>query len=521
MACTSLMVGKAATTDGSTLLARNEDTGSGTFDPKTWKVVEPEEQPRTYTGVASHRTYQLPDDPVRYTIVPNADPSQGVWGEAGINAHNVAMSSTETTAVNERTLGADPLVCYQPAVGEPGQPGYKPEVLGGVGEENMPTLVLPYIKTAREGCERLGALIEEYGTYEVNAIGFSDVDDIWWFESIGGHHWMARRVPDDCYVANPNRLGNDYFDLADAYGEQNEFMCDQGLVDWMKEYHLDTTMELPADENEQFRGLPRTFNPRKVFGTNDYLDYIYNTPRAWYMQRTLSPEGPCGGPDPQVGPGDIDLPWAVKPAHKLGVTDVKYCLQGHYEETPYDPYGFGQDDAQQGKFRPIGINRNSETSILQIRPSVPEAYRAVQWLSMSDMNYSTCIPLYVNASVVPDYVDVKPEPDSHKFYWAIRLIAGLADPEYLTNFESIEGYQSSTLAAGLAHVAATDKKLADLAEQKGLTTSDWSSPAITQALDAANQEICESVKAQTTALLGQVLYVRTCHQKDAFALSDR
>ncbi len=38
----------------------------------------------------------LPDNPVRYTAVPDAIPKDGIWGEAGINVYNVAMSETET-----------------------------------------------------------------------------------------------------------------------------------------------------------------------------------------------------------------------------------------------------------------------------------------------------------------------------------------------------------------------------------------------------------------------------------------
>ena len=40
-------------------------------------------------------------------------------------------------------------------------------------------------------------------------ISFQDVNEIWWLETIGGHHWMARRVPDDSYVVMPNQLGID------------------------------------------------------------------------------------------------------------------------------------------------------------------------------------------------------------------------------------------------------------------------------------------------------------------------
>lgn len=43
----------------------------------------------------------------------------------------------------------------------------------------------------------------------MNSIAFQDVDEIWWLETVGGHHWIARRVPDDCYVIMPNQLGLD------------------------------------------------------------------------------------------------------------------------------------------------------------------------------------------------------------------------------------------------------------------------------------------------------------------------
>ena len=43
-----------------------------------------------------------------------------------------------------------------------------------------------------------------------------DSDEIWWLETIGGHHWMAVKVPDDHYVAMPNQLGIDHFDLEEC-----------------------------------------------------------------------------------------------------------------------------------------------------------------------------------------------------------------------------------------------------------------------------------------------------------------
>ena len=73
------------------------------------------------------------------------------------------------------------MVEYQPAKGE------KPEVPGGIGEEDIVYLVLPYIHSAREGVLRLGSLLEQYGTYEMNGIAFQDVNEIWrWLGKTAG-----------------------------------------------------------------------------------------------------------------------------------------------------------------------------------------------------------------------------------------------------------------------------------------------------------------------------------------------
>ena len=175
----------------------------------------------------SHLTITLPDDPLQYTAVPNADLKEGIWGEAGVNEANVAMSATETIAVNERVLGADPMVELRPAVGEPDSTDYQAEQPGGIGEEDIITLVLPYVTTAREGVARLAELLETYGTIRIERHHhFRRSNEILGTsKQIGGHHWIARRVPDDCYATIPNQLGIDDFDFDDAFSTQREFMC--------------------------------------------------------------------------------------------------------------------------------------------------------------------------------------------------------------------------------------------------------------------------------------------------------
>nr|MCG4642196.1 C69 family dipeptidase [Bifidobacterium bifidum] len=75
-----------------------------------------------------------------------------LFEEAGINEYGVAMSATESAYSNDLVLGYDPLVKE------------------GLNEEAMVTVVLPYVKTAREGVQRLGELVAKYGTGETNGI---------------------------------------------------------------------------------------------------------------------------------------------------------------------------------------------------------------------------------------------------------------------------------------------------------------------------------------------------------------
>ena len=143
--CTTILVGKNASYDGSTLMARNEDSPSGQFSAKKLVVVLPENQPRKYKSVLSSFSIDLPDNPLRYTSMPNADSKEGIWAAAGVNSANVSMTATETLTSNYRVTAADPFV------------------KDGISEEDMVTIVLPYIHSAKEGALYLADLLEKYG----------------------------------------------------------------------------------------------------------------------------------------------------------------------------------------------------------------------------------------------------------------------------------------------------------------------------------------------------------------------
>lgn len=497
MPCTTILVGKKASFDGSTIVARNEDSSNGEFCPKRFVSVDPAGK-TSYTSVISHLTVPLPQGGVRYTAMPNADLKEGLWEEAGFNAHNVGMSATETLTTNERVLAADPLVRYDATTGTP----------GGIGEEDMVTLVLPYATSARDGVLRLGALLERYGTYEMNGIAFSDVDEIWWLETVGGHHWIARRVPDDAYVTMPNQLGLDYFDLNDAFGEQREYLCSSDLREFMAENHLDLTMR--TGEGTLPEGV---FNPREAFGSHSDSDHVYNTPRAWAMQRFLSPHAEdWDAPGCPCGPESDQIPWCRVPERKLTIEDVKYALSLHYQGTPFDPYGKLGTEATRGLYRPIGINRNGQLSAVQLRPDVPEAVRAVQWIAYGSNPFNALVPLYANVDEAPEYfANTEARVSTESFYWANRLIAGLADAHFGACLPDIERYQLKVGGEGHRVIGQTDRKVR--AEGLGY---DAAAPLLAE----ANAEVAAFVREQTDDLLSKVLFTVSLAMKNGFSRSD-
>ena len=100
MACTTILVGKKASYDGSTMIARNDDSGSGHFTAKKFTVVHPEDLPKVYRSVLSHVEVPLPEGAMRFTAMPNAVEGKGIWAASGVNAANVGMTATETITSN-------------------------------------------------------------------------------------------------------------------------------------------------------------------------------------------------------------------------------------------------------------------------------------------------------------------------------------------------------------------------------------------------------------------------------------
>lgn len=250
-ACTSILIGRSASTDGSVMIGRNEDSKASW--PKHF-VVHPAQtfsETQQFKSKDNSFTMPLPKTAMRYTATPEWTTKYGLFEEDGINEANVAMSATESAYSNALVLAADPLVA------------------DGIQEEAMVTVVLPYVTSAREGVQRLGKLVETYGTAETNGILFADLHEAWYLETGAGHQWVAQRIPDDGYAVVANQLAIQQIDFTD----HDNFMFADGIEDFVQQHHL----------NPDANG----FNFRHIFGTTGVSDEMYNPPAFGSVKKCL------------------------------------------------------------------------------------------------------------------------------------------------------------------------------------------------------------------------------------------
>lgn len=409
-ACTSILVGKKASADGSIMIGRNEDSKAAW--PKHL-VVHPETNAQTsptFTSKATGLTLTLPKRALKYTATPEWTDEFGLFEEDGINSAGVAMSATESAYANARVLAADPFV------------------EDGIIEEAMVTVVLPYITSAKAGVRRLGQIVEEFGTGEANGILFADHDEAWYMEIATGHHWVAARIPDDSYAVVANQLA-----IQEVNPESADFLYDAGLFDFA------------ADHQLWQPGTP--FNFRQIFGTSTEFDRIYNTPRVWDGQRRLTPSQ-------TRTPLDSDLPFIVKPDQPLFIDDVTGVLSSHYQETPYDPTTNGPEAH---RFRPISLAKTQESHVLQLRDNRPQPIADIHWLALGVSAESQYVPFFSGMTEVPESYQTGELPaDLTSAYWQYKLTGVLVDAHYRHFAKSLTDLQKATHQALLQLIAETD-----------------------------------------------------------------
>ena len=376
--CTSILIGKKASLTGSVVIGRNED--AKTAWPKHLAFNPHKAIPNNHFKSKDNKfEMDLPEERFSYSSTPEWTDKYGVFEEDGINEYHVAMSATESAYANERVLAADPF-----------------DTEKGILEEAMVTVVLPYVKTAREGVKYLGDIVEKHGAAEADGILFGDRDEAWYMEIGSGHHWVAMRIPDDSYAVIANQLAIPEIDFNDS----KNFLFSKGIQEFVKENKL-----WPVD---------RPFNFREIFGTHDDSDLHYNTPRVWIGQKLLTPSV-------AQEPESFDLPFVQKADKPISIRDAQDVLCNHYQNTPYDLTNPKNND--NATYRPISVATTQESHLLELNGE-----KMVHWLAMGVGAQSVYVPFYPQGTKVPTmYKYGKETYSSNSAYWVFKLASVLVD----------------------------------------------------------------------------------------------
>jgi dipeptidase len=414
--CTSIMVGRLASADGSVMTAHTCD---GSY--RQWVTIVPHAK---YPEGAKTKIFSG----LMHTETPVEMRNVKQTGEIPQVAETFAYMNTAYPCMNEAGL----------AIGETTIGGrrelYNPE--GQLMIEEIERLVLERCKTAREAIKLAGELIKTYGYGDFGeCITIADAREVWHLEIFGegplqkGGVWAAVRIPDDQVgisaniprisevdPKNPDRYmaSENVFKLAEemgwydpAKGEPFKFwkvysgMRPYSIRDFYVLSTLAPSLKLTMDLPE----LPFTVKPEKKLTISEVLKYYRET----YAGTEWDPTKNLMVPRRQM----MGRPGGGAPGAKPPAQPVQPQAQPQAPEMIKSPLAqpfISQDLVQlvnalkPGTVTPsraIAISGCSYATVLQCRAGLPPAIGTVCWFALDNPGLSPRIPIYAGVTELP------------------------------------------------------------------------------------------------------------------------
>lgn len=394
LGCFMILAGKDATSDGSVLVAHNNDlTGA---EASLVEKLEAADHAAECT-VSFPSGLSIPQAAHTYAMLVLKIHKGFAEGDAiAINEHQVAIGGGVALGSdrNAKAAAADPLI-------ERG-------LTGGIRYT-----ALQRSTTARECVEWIGAMYTKHGVTYPSGVAVADPNEIWYMEAGGGHHWAAVRIPDDAVwvQANAYRIGE--IDTSDP----TNYLASPGLLEFAREHELWD----PASGPFHFA---RAFGKPKLAGD----DAGSNLTRVWRGIGLVDTAS-------RFSCTSEDLPLFIVPNEKLTVQRLMTILRDRYDGvTSHIQQATGC--AQ----RPIATNRTVHTDVVQLRSWLPPDIGAVLWLGLSASPSTLYVPFYFGIERVPEpYAIAGATYDRASAFWRFRSVTNLVMPYYDRLIGTIRG----------------------------------------------------------------------------------
>ena len=407
-ACCGFIIGRQLTKDGTTLFGRTEDypyyPNGGkhnknyvVVDAKTYnegEQIQDESNGFTYPHAASEMRYTATYDSAR------GDGSNGAFGEHGFNEAGVSMTATVSASPNKQVLATDPLKA------------------DGLPEAAMLDVILPRVKTAREGVELLAKVIEEKGSAEGNIVVFADQNETWYMEILSGHQYVAVKVPEDKYAVFANTYYLGHVDLTDT----------ENVI-------ASKDVEKVAKESGNYQtDKDGNFHIAKSYGPAKYAEG--DRSRTYAGITLLDPKAKVTYEDDEYelfrSPSDPNKKYTLEDAFAFQRNRFEH-LNGRF--VPDDQIGVkkqgddgSKDEVRQDQYKyALGNENVIDAHVYQINPNLPKTFGGTVWLGLGPSRNTPYVPFYGN--VKDTYQAFKPRTetyDPNSWYWTVWHIDQMA-----------------------------------------------------------------------------------------------
>ncbi len=464
-ACTGLLVGKKASTDGSVMISYAADSHTLYGELYRWPAA-------TWLKGAmldiiewdTHKPLgQIPQVEKTYSVVGN------------MNEHQLAIT--------ESTFGG------------------RPELVDTTGIMDYGSLIyvtLQRAKTAREAIRVMTDLVAEYGYYSSGeTFSIADKNEAWVMEMIGkgpgrkGAVWVAIRIPDDCISAHANqsRIQQIPFD------DKENCLYAPDVVSF-------------AREKGYFNGKDEEFSFQQAYCPYNFGALRGCEARVWSFFRKYDKTMERYA---DFIKGDVTkepMPLYIKPDRLLSVQDVQAAMRDHFEGTDLDmtrdagagpykvpyrwrPMDFTVDGETYLNERAIATQQTGFVIVPQMRNWLPDAVGGILWFGVDDADMAVFTPVYCSVTASPECYRVG-NGDMMNFswtsaFWIHNWVANMAYGKYSYMIQDIRKVQQELENSYREAIPAIDKAAAELYQTDPVEAKRFLTWFSTTTADAATE----------------------------------
>lgn len=405
-ACTNLIAGPKATTDGSVLVTYAADShnlyGMLTHTPAA------DHAPGSIRKVVEWDTGKplgsIPQIPHTYNVVGNMNEHQVAIGESTWGGHDELVDTTGNSVIDYGSLIQ---------------------------------IALERSKTAREAIDVMTDLVDKYG-YASSGESFSiaDKNEVWVLEMIGkgaekGAVWIAVRIPDDAISGHANEPRIRQVDMKD----KKNVLFSKDVISF-------------ARKRGYFNGKDSEFSFADAYSTHDKGTRRGCDGRVWSYFRRFKPETDkyftwCNGES------DEPMPLYIVPDRKVSLKEMQESMRDHFEGTPFEmtsdvgagpnhvpyrwrPMEYEVDGKTYTNERAIATQQTGWSFVSQSRADLPDPVGGVLWFGTDDTNTTVYMPFYCSMTEIPAQLA---EGDVNTFsfdsnFWMTNWVANQAYNRY-------------------------------------------------------------------------------------------